>query len=303
MNTEDIEKIIKAGKIASQVKAWIKPQIKKDMLLLEIAEKIESKIEELGGKPAFPTTFSIDNITAHCTPEYNSKETIHGLIKVDFGVHIDGWPADNAFSLDMENSEENKKLIKASEDALNKALELIKNCVVEQSKNELKLSEIGKTIQDTIESQGFSPVINLSGHSMEQYELHAGVTVPNVETGAEVVLTDGLYAIEPFATNGSGRVHDGKPSGIYYLQSEKNVRSPIAREVLQFIIEEYKSLPFCSRWVVKKLGSKALFGLKQLEDNGNLHHFSQLVETQNSVVSQAEQTILIHKGKVTVTTE
>jgi len=83
------------------------------MPLLEIAEKIENKIIELGGKMAFPTNLSINNIAAHYTPSYDDKSLAHGLLKIDLGVHIDGWIADTAFSMDLEDSEENKKLIQS----------------------------------------------------------------------------------------------------------------------------------------------------------------------------------------------
>ena len=288
-------KIKEAGEIASEVKKIAKSFIKKNMSLLEIAEKIENKIKECGGKPAFPTNLSIDEIAAHYTPSYNDKTLASGLLKVDLGVHIDGWIADTAFSLDLENSEENKKLIQASEKALENAIKI--------SKKNIYLNQIGKTIQDTIESYGFSPIINLSGHEIAQYELHAGITIPNINNKKNIVLKKGLYAIEPFATTGNGKVHDGKPSGIYILINSKNPRSQIAREVLKFIQEEYSTLPFCSRWIVKKFGTRALFGLKQLEENKNLHHFSQLVETSHSKVSQAENTILIENDKILVTTE
>jgi len=287
-------KILLAGKIASQVRTFTKSIIKKDTPLLEIAEKIESKIIELGGKPAFPTNLSINEITAHYTPSHDDKTLAHGLLKIDFGVHIDGWIADTAFSLDLENSEENKKLIEASEKALENAIEIIKE--------NTSTDEIGKTIQQTIESFNASPIVNLSGHAMEKYELHAGITIPNVQDKTNILLKKGLYAIEPFATFGNGKVRDGKPSGIYILTNNKNVRSPIAREILEFIEDRYKTLPFCSRWLVKKFSTKALFGLKQLEENNNLHQFPQLIETSGKPVSQAEHTVLIGDEKV-ITTE
>jgi len=290
----DKEKIINAGKIASEAKKYARTIIKKDVSLLEIAEKIEAKIEELGGKPAFPVNLSINEIAAHYTPAHDDESTAHGLLKVDLGVHIDGWVADTAFSLDLENNEENKKLIQISGTALASGIKIAKENVL--------ASEIGEAISDTIESKGFSPVINLSGHSMEQYSLHAGITIPNTDDNRNIPLKEGLYAIEPFATPGNGKVHDGKPSGIYELRDNKNVRSPVAREVLEFIKKEYDTLPFCSRWIVKKIGNRALFGLRELEANGNLHNFPQLIETSKSKVSQSENTILIEKDKVTVTT-
>ena len=107
LTLRDIETLKKVGKIASETIKYAKSFIKPGMPLLEIAEKIESKIIELGGKPAFPCNLSINEIAAHYTPSYNDTEIAHGLLKVDLGVHISGLVADTAFSLDLENSDEN----------------------------------------------------------------------------------------------------------------------------------------------------------------------------------------------------
>jgi methionyl aminopeptidase len=136
---------------------------------------------------------------------------------------------------------------------------------------------------------------------MQEYDLHAGLTIPNIDNKSSEKIADGLYAIEPFATNGSGKVIEGKPSGIYLLTDDRNVRNSEARKILNSIAEEYQTLPFCSRWIVKKFGIKSLFALRQLEDNGNLHQYLQLVEVSKAKVSQAEHTVLID-DKVTVTT-
>ena len=290
MNTQ---KILQAGKIASLVREYAKSIILKDVPLLEIAEKIESKIIELGGKPAFPVSLAIDNIAAHCTPFPDDKTKASGLLKVDFGIHIDGWLVDTAFSVDLENSEENKKLIQASEKALENATGIFN----EKS----RLGEIGKIISGTIESYGFSPIVNLSGHEIRQYTLHAGITIPNIDNNSDKKIKKGVYAIEPFASTGEGKIHDGNPSGIYLLTNERNVRSPVAKEILEFVKKEYNTLPFCSRWLVKKFGTKAIIGLKQLESNGNLHHFTQLIEKSGVKISQAEHTILVGKEVIVVT--
>jgi methionyl aminopeptidase len=288
-------KIIKAGKIAKEVKEFAKNLIKIDMPLLEIAEAIEDKTKELGGEPAFPVNLSIDEIAAHYTPTHDDQTLARGLLKVDLGVQIDGWVADTAFSLDLEGSTENKKLIQIAEEALKNAKYIIKAGV--------STDEIGKEIHRTAISNHVNPIVNLTGHEIDRYDLHAGVTIPNIDDKKGVILKPGIYAIEPFMTMGSGKVHDGKPSGIYALLDNKNVRSTIAREILTHIVEEYGSLPFCSRWLVKIFGTKALIGLKQLEEQGNLHHFSQLIETSRRKVAQAEDTVLLEEDKTTVTTE
>lgn len=295
METLDIDKLKKAGKIASEVKSYAKSFIVKGMPLLEIAEKIEEKIRELGGAPAFPVNLSINEIAAHSTPTWNDLGIVHGLVKVDIGVHIDGWVADTAITLDLENSEENKKLIEAAEQALQEAVSL--------AHLKVQLKEIGAAIENKIKSFNLLPVQNLSGHSIEQWNLHAGITVPNFANAQNKSLTEGVFAIEPFSTTGFGSVRDGKKSGIYSVQKEGNVRDTFAREVLAFIQEHYQTLPFCSRWLHKKFGSRALLALQRLEEAGLLHHYAQLIEINKGKVAQAEHTLIITEKETIVTTE
>jgi len=291
----ETEKIVKAGKIASEVKAWIKPKIKRGMPLLEIAELIENKIHSLKGSPAFPVNLSIDEYAAHYTPTYDDETEAKGLLKVDFGVEIDGWIADNSFSIDLEDSNLNKNLIKATEEALNEAEENLSS--------EATFSKIGSVIEEKIKSYGFNPVVNLSGHSIDQYDIHAGLTVPNVDNNSNNIFDEGLYAIEPFATNGKGFVRDGKKGNIFILEKSRNTRDSLGREILEFVKDNYGSLPFASRWIVKAFGNRALFSLQQLENEGILHHYNILTEEKGKVVSQAENTFLIEKDKVINTTE
>ena len=289
------EKIIQAGKIASKVVAYAKNLIKPGMLLIEIAEKIEQQIIDLGGEPAFPVNLSINEIAAHYTPAHDDHTTATGLLKVDLGVHIDGWVADTAFSLDLEGNTENKSLIDIAERCLNNALKIIKH--------DTPTNEIGKEIYRTAISNNMNPIVNLSGHEIDRYDLHAGITIPNIDDKKNIKLHEGIYAIEPFVTFGNGKVHDGKPSGIYMLLDSKNVRSPTAREVLTHIIDEYGNLPFCSRWLVKEFGAKANLALRELELQKNLHQYPQLIEDSRRKVAQAEHTVLIKGDEVIVTTE
>lgn len=292
MNKKDI---LKAGKIAKEIREWIKPKIKKDMLLLEIAELIENKIYEKDAEPAFPVNLSINEYAAHYTPSHNDETKAYGLLKVDFGVQIDGWIADTAFTLDLEGTEENKKLIKASEEALQN--------VEKNISSKKTLGQIGNIIETTIKSKGFNPIANLSGHLMKEFDLHAGTSVPNIDNGSTKKLGEALYAIEPFATNGNGSVHDGLKGNIYMWVEEKNTRMPFTREVLEYIKDSYGPLPFAARWVIKEFGPKARLALMQLEKEEILHHFPILTEEKGKLVSQAENTFLIEKDKVHITTK
>lgn len=294
LTKEEIEKLKKAGEIAKKLKEFAREIIKPGEKLLEIANKIDDKILELGALPAFPLNLSINEVAAHSTPDPNSEEKAHGLLKFDVGIHIDGYVADTAFSLDLENSEENKSLIRAAEEALKKAIETIKVGS--------KLRDIGKEIESVILNHGFQPIRNLSGHSISQYDLHSGVTIPNHDNFQETEIEQGAYAIEPFSTSGHGKVINGKPSGIYIIENEGQVRDPFSREVLAYIKEEYKTLPFCSRWLHKKFGSRILIALKRIEDAKIVHHYPQLIEQNRKPVAQAEHTIILTEKEKIVTT-
>ena len=295
MEQEEIAKIKKAGEIHHKVMVYAREIVKSGVKLLEIADKIDAKIDELGGKPAFPVNLSVDSVAAHATPGYNDEAVASGLLKVDVGIHIDGYVADGAFSVDLEDSEENRKLIEAAEEGLRAALDKIGKGV--------SLREVGKSIGEGIGKFGFVPIVNLSGHEIKQYDLHAGLNIPNYDNGQDITLGEGLYAIEPFATNGHGKVRDGKPSGIYRLQGGGNVRDNFAREVLKFIVDEYDELPFCSRWIYGKFGGRGLLALRQIEQAGLLHQYAQLIEAGKGKVAQAEHTVLLVGDEKIVTTK
>lgn len=295
LKPEEVEKIKKAGQIAIEVKKYAREIIKKDMLLIDIAYKIDDKIVELGGSFGFPVNLSIDNLAAHFTPNFNCEEIARGLLKIDVGISVDGYIADTAFSMDLEDSEENRKLIEASEAGVKASIETFGLGV--------ELGEVGKNIQKAIEEKGFVSIKNLSGHSIERYNIHAGWTVPNYASGQTDVLVPGLYATEPFATSGHGKVRDGAGSGIYRVDKTGGVRDNFAREVLEYVDEEYNGLPFCHRWIHKKFGTRGMLALRMLEQAGIIHQYPQLMEVGNGKVAQTEHNVLLlENGEKIVTT-
>ena len=78
------------------------------------------------------------------------------------------------------------------------------------------------------------------------------------------------------------------------------VRSPAARDLMRKITEEYKTLPFARRWLT---GERAEYALMQLLRAGAVHGYPVLWETEGSLVSQAEHTVLILEDGAEVTTK
>ncbi len=295
LTKQEIENYKKAGQIASQIKDFCRKNIKAGDNLKEIADKIESKIIELGGEVAFPLNLAINDIAAHYSPEADSQEKAQELLKIDIGVHIKGCIADTAISLDLTKEQKYKKLIQASESALANAIELVK-----KHKEKTKLNEIGREIHRAITGTGFSPIKNLSGHSLASYEIHSGIMIRNYDDGNSTELGEGVFAIEPFATTGQGEVYEGKLSTIYHIAKFSKPRDPTAREVLLWLAENKNTLPFSQRELEKKFGAKARLALRRLEEANIINSYPQLIEKSHQPVSQAETTLIVADGKVEI---
>ncbi|MBI2656775.1 type II methionyl aminopeptidase, partial [Candidatus Woesearchaeota archaeon] len=201
---------------------------------------------------------------------------------------------DNAYTIDL--SGKYADMVKAAQKALEEAVKIIQVGV--------ELRQIGKVINDTISSYGCNPVRNLSGHGLYLYNIHTKPTVPNIDNGDKARLSKGMaFAVEPFATTGSGVVHESGLATVFMLEHKKPVRSPITREVLREI-ETYEGLPFAKRWLTRKFGAKANFALRELAQLGMIHQFPPLAEANKGIVTQAEHSVLIDdEGEVIVLTK
>ncbi len=268
-----------AGKILSEVRAEAVKKVTEGASLLSVAEFTENLIREKGGEPAFPVNISRNDEAAHATPSLDDTAAFgKDMVKLDIGVHIDGYIADTAVTVDLSG---NPELVQASESALEEAIKSIHAGV--------NTSDIGGIIEDTIGSFGYKPVINLTGHGLEQYIQHAPPAIPNKRIPHGVLLEEGdIVAIEPFATDGAGKIYDAGNAEIYHLVSDKPVRHPSARKLLEEI-RKYKTLPFAKRW----LGSSIDFAMLQLVKANIIRPYPVLKEIEGGIISQAEHTIII----------
>ncbi len=282
---ENLEEYRKAGKIAGQAREYAKTLIRPGAKLLDVAEKVEAKIVELGAQPAFPVNISMNQIAAHYTPVPNDELVFSDqVVKVDIGAQIDGFIGDTACTIDL--SGKYSDLVKASEQALTAAIEAVR-----QNRS---IGEIGRAIQDVITGFGFAPIKNLGGHGLQQYVQHAAPSIPNYDTGNPKKLEkEQVIAIEPFATTGQGIVKDSSNAMIYAQVDMHPVRDNFARQALGEIAE-FKGMPFCTRWLAGKLPINQLrFALSRLVQAGILREYPPLPEAAAGIVSQAEHTLYI----------
>ena len=288
------EDLIKACKIASEARDYGCSLIKPGAKLLEVTEKIEAKIVELGGKFAFPPQISLNHVAAHYCPDV--EDTIiftDQVCKVDIGVHINGYIGDTAATVDL--SGKYKKLVDASKAAVENACKAAKPGTA--------LSAIGKIIQDTIQSYGFAPVRNLSGHGLELFEIHSEPNIPNYNSGEQAKLQNRqLIAIEPFATDGSGIVQDSNYSTLFSLVERKPVRMEGTRKILDFIEKNYGKMVFTKRWLRKHFKPIEIeFALRELQKFDIIRAYPPLGERSHGMVSQAEHTIIVNEKPLILT--
>jgi methionyl aminopeptidase len=293
MEKEALEKYLKAGRICAEIRQEISGMLRPGTKLLALAEEIERKIHEKGGKPAFPVNISVNDVVAHYTPSFNDERVIgqKDLVKIDIGVHVDGYIGDMAFTYCPEPN----ALVKCSEQCVQAAIDIIKPGVT--------VSEISQAIEKTVKEHGLGIIVNLTGHTLERYVFHGSPSIPNVSNNSSHKFKEGdVIALEPFVTSTNGYVKDSGVVEIYRYLRERPVRLQEARRILELAREEYKELPFAKRWILKNFSPiKVSLAMRQLEESGAIETYPVLKEMEGRPVAQSEHTIIVKEEPVVTT--
>ena len=299
MLSEDVlEKYRRAGQIAAKVREEMRKKTKEGMLLLEICEKTEQLIINMGGQPAFPCNVSVNEVAAHYTSPPDDEKTVPegSLVKIDIGVHIDGYIADTAVTVCF--APELEDMVQTSEAALETALRTIRPGI--------HTSDLGSEIQRTIERFGFKPISNLTGHQVGRYIIHTGKSLPNVShISFSKIQAGDVYAIEPFVTakDAVGRVEEGPQAFIFRFVKRKPAKEPETKRLMEFIEKEYRTLPFAERWLKtykKTHNYEAAF--KNLLASKCVMSYPIFVEASQKPVAQSEHTVYVGSSEISVLT-
>ena len=290
MKDEIFEKYRDAGVLAAKILRRSAQEIRVGGSYLDLVESIEVQVEEEGAALAFPLNLSLNEDAAHDTASQGDVRvfTKGDVAKLDLGVQIEGYIADTATTIDLGN---NSLLLEASERALDAAIKAVRPGAT--------AGELGAAIQKEIECRGYRPISNLTGHGLDRYILHRPPTIPNVGVNGGIVLEEGMvFAIEPFATTGRGHVGEKTRKEIYSQVSQKPVRIPAARAILDKVKDRH-GLPFARRWLD---GKKLDIALSSLVRSQVLHVYPVLSDIPGSLVSQHEHTVIVTSEGCIVTT-
>lgn len=286
----------KAGRIAAGCREWARENIRPGVKLRWILESIEERIRAEGGQPGFPAQTSRNHIAAHyCSSPTDEQVYEEGdCVKVDIGVHVDGYVADTAATVDLSADGRWSPLIRASSDALAAAIATVGDGVA--------VGEVGAAVERTIVSAGFQPVRNLTGHGLGRWKVHTPPQIPNyAERGGGRLRTGMVFAIEPFACTGRGHITERGRSEVFMMVRPPSKAKTLDRGVLR-AIEAWRGLPIARRYfrdfdpeLVEDVFSK-------LARQGSLMRYPPLVEEEGVMVAQTEHSIYLGPAGVEILT-
>jgi len=296
LQSNELAKWRHAGELARDALQYGRKLVTAGTDVLASVDKIESYVRKNGGGLAFPVNIATDEEAAHWTPSSRTDRKFGAgeLVKLDVGVEIEGYIGDNALTIEIDGSQHDE-MRDAARDALQR--------VIEMTAPGVNTSLLGSAVQETIESYGLRPVANLTGHGIKRYDLHCGLSIPSVSGFRGTVLRkDDVIAVEPFATNGAGRVGGKRNSNIYHFVRSVRVRDSEAVELLERIRSEFHGLPFAERWL-HEFSDDPQPSLQKLLRAGAVAYFPVLDELGHGMVTQAEHTLLLTSSGVEVLTQ
>jgi methionyl aminopeptidase len=290
----------KAGAIAMDARDYGVSLLKPGVRLLDVATQLEARIKAKGAGLAFPVNIACNTLAAHYSPRHDDTLVFKqgDVVKLDVGAHIDGYIADTAITVEI-GTHSYDTMITASSKALENAIQVLKAGT--------PLSDLGAVVQETITSYGYKPIDNLMGHGLGRFELHSGLSVPNVKgIGNNMKPREGdVLAIEPFATNGIGHVVPGAGSNIYLCNQglkAKHIRDSKIKLLFEKMTAQFGTLAFAERWYHELFPSSGDFALKKLSFLGVAKQYPQLFEGKNGIVTQKEHTVIVREQDCEVIT-
>jgi len=269
-----------------------------DKILLEEAKNTYKNKKSMERGIAFPTSISVNNVVGHYSPEAGDKAVLKDgdVVKIDLGVHLDGFIAVIAHTHIVGNSQVKPTSGKAADVvcATHLAAEAVLRLLQPGNKN----TDIAPVVQKIADTFKVNPVEAVLSHQLKRFVIDGTKVIPNKAVVDQAVEEfefeeNDVYGIDIVMSTGTGKTREQELRPTIYkrvVDQNYSLKLQAARKIFSEINEKHPALPFTLRWLEDK---HVRFGLGEIESHGLVQPYPVLYEKENEIVAQFKYTVLV----------
>jgi len=274
-----------------------------DKMILDETAKHYKKDKQLKKGIAFPTCICVNEVVCHFSPlRSDPVVTIKegDLVKIELGVHIDGYAGVVAHSIVVGSTAENPATggladaVLAAHNCAEAALRLIKAGNTNQ--------QITETIQKITDAYNCSPLEGMLSYEIKRYQTEGAtdkqiVLNPNEAQKKEIKSMEfavhEVYAMDVFVTTGSGKMKESNVSTTVHKRSDETylLKMKASRAFFSDVCNRFTLMPFTLRAFEDE--KKAKMGLKECVTHELLHPYPVQHDSDGKPVAQFKYTVLV----------
>jgi len=304
---EVVDKYKASAEIANRVLLKVIENIQPGKKVVEICsfgdKLIEDSLTNLWTKfkrgVAFPTCISINNCVGHNSPLPNDNQIINDgdLVKIDLGVHIDGFISTTAHTMIAGQTGPEKvvtgriaDVVCAAYFAAECALRLLR-----PGKTNKDVTEIISKVSDIFKCK---PLEGVLSHQMKRFVIDANKVIINktdLENQVETITfeTNEVYGLDIVMSTGEGKAKETESKTTVYkraVDQNYSLKMKNSRYVYSEIVKRFGTLPFTLRALDEKRGRH---GITELVKHDLVQPYPVLYEKQGEYVAHFKFTVLI----------
>ena len=339
-DSNNLEKYKMAGKIAANVLDKLVTMVVPDASVYELCVYGDRMIKEEVTKVyknvtykgiAFPTSVAINNIVGNYSPlkESGLKISEGDLVKIELGVHVEGFPALVAFTV----------VVNTSGDPITDKRANVVKAVAEASKAVLKVMKTGKTNVDVVKvmekcakkydcslpitteetlMRGIVPGVMSYQLSQDVIDGYNDESEPGCEYVHRLILNrhnddyeftmtnleleeDEVYAIDIVMSTGTGRINrmsgDNTETSIYKRNVDRyeTLKLRSSKETLGLFGKSRMPMNVRDKYTVR-----TKLGLKECSEKGVVTGYLPICEKKEEFVARAKFTVVIRDNPIII---
>jgi curved DNA binding protein len=304
-----------AAEIANRTMATIIPMCQPGARVVELCSMADAMVTEECGKVhskgrarvdpvdkgvAFPFCVSVNHVVGHNSPEGNDEQILEegDLVKLDLGVHIDGFIAVVANTV-VATSDPATPITGRKADvlmAVTVAAEAALNAIKPGATN----NEITALFERAANGFGVNVVEGVLSHQMKRHVIDANKVILSKETHDQKAEEEEIEELDVWGIDIIMSTGEGKPREIdelkttiykHQVDQSYNLKMKASREIFSQVTGDHPTLPFTLRQY--EGNSRARLGMKECIGHDLFTNYPVLEEREGDFVAHAKFTVLL----------